>query len=124
MPDPLSSDGSPSASHRVRSEERRYRNGHPGVVIWLTGLSGSGKSTLSSALERELFSQGYHVYALDGDELRHGLNADLGFSREARGENIRRVAEVAALLSRAGTIAIAACISPYREDRLRARAIA
>ena len=107
--------------HAVSSEARSRRNGHRGGVVWLTGLSGSGKSTLSIAAERRLFHLGYQVYVLDGDNMRHGLNSDLGFSPEERAENIRRVGEVAALMSRAGMIVITAFISPYRSDRDRAR---
>ena len=107
--------------HGVTSVERTKRNGHPGMVVWLTGLSGSGKSTIAIELERRLFDQGYQVYVLDGDNLRHGLNADLGFSPEARAENIRRVGEVAALMVRAGFVVVTAFISPYRSDRERAR---
>jgi adenylyl-sulfate kinase len=108
----------------VTAQHRALRNGHKGAVVWLTGLSGSGKSTISRALERELFNMGSHVYVLDGDNIRHGLNANLGFSPEDREENIRRVAEVAKLMSDAGTITITAFISPYRDDRRRAREIA
>ena len=107
--------------HAVSAEARQRRNGHSGGVIWLTGLSGSGKSTLSVAAERRLFDLGYQVYVLDGDNMRHGLNADLGFSPEERAENIRRVGEVAALMARAGIVVITAFISPYRSDRERAR---
>ena len=107
--------------HAVSADARARRNGHLGGVIWLTGLSGSGKSTLSIAAERRLFNMGYQVYVLDGDNMRHGLNADLGFSPEERAENIRRVGEVAALMSRAGLIVLTAFISPYRSDRDRAR---
>ena len=107
--------------HAVSADARAHRNGHRGGVIWLTGLSGSGKSTLSIAAERRLFHVGYQVYVLDGDNMRHGLNSDLGFSPEERAENIRRVGEVAALMSRAGLIVITAFISPYRSDRERAR---
>lgn len=107
--------------HRVDADERASRAGHRGGVIWLTGLSGSGKSTLALELERRLFERGYQVYVLDGDNIRHGLNADLGFSPEERSENIRRIGEVAALFSRAGFIALTAFISPYRSDRERAR---
>jgi len=103
---------------------RALRNGHKGAVIWLTGLSGSGKSTISNGLERELFNLGMHVYVLDGDNIRHGLNSNLGFSPEDRVENIRRVAEVAKLMADAGLITITAFISPYRHDRRRAREIA
>jgi adenylylsulfate kinase len=92
--------------------------------VWLTGLSGSGKSTISQALERELFQLGMHTYVLDGDNVRHGLNSNLGFSPEDRVENIRRVAEVARLMADAGTVTITAFISPYLVDRRRAREIA
>ena len=107
--------------HAVSADARARRNGHRGGVIWLTGLSGSGKSTLSIAAERRLFNLGYQVYVLDGDNMRHGLNSDLGFSPEERAENIRRVGEVASLMSRAGMIVVTAFISPYRSDRERAR---
>lgn len=107
--------------HGVTAEERARRNGHHGGVLWLTGLSGAGKSTLAVELERRLHEKGYSVYVLDGDNVRHGLNANLGFSPEDRAENIRRVGEVAALFSRAGLIAITSFISPYRSDRDRAR---
>ena len=107
--------------HAVSADARTSRNGHPGGVMWLTGLSGSGKSTLSIAAERRLFNMGYQVYVLDGDNMRHGLNSDLGFSPEERAENIRRVGEVAALMARAGIVVITAFISPYRSDRERAR---
>jgi adenylyl-sulfate kinase len=90
--------------------------------VWLTGLSAAGKSTLAMLLERRLFDLGYAVYVLDGDNVRRGLNADLGFSPEDRQENIRRVGEVAALFAEAGLICITAFISPYRDDRRRARA--
>jgi adenylylsulfate kinase len=108
----------------VSTAEREARQGHKGAVVWLTGLSGSGKTTISCALERALFDLGLQVYILDGDNIRHGLNAKLGFSREDREENIRRVAEVATLIADIGVVAIAAFISPYREDRRRAREIA
>lgn len=108
----------------VSDEERARMNGHLGGVIWFTGLSGAGKSTLSVELERRLFAKGYSVYVLDGDNIRFGLNANLGFSPEDRSENIRRVGEVAALFARAGMIALTAFISPYRSDRDRARAAA
>jgi adenylyl-sulfate kinase len=92
-------------------------------VVWLTGLSGSGKSALARAVERELFNCGRQVYVLDGDNIRHGLNANLGFSPEDRVENIRRVSEVASLMADAGLVVITAFISPYRQDRRRAREI-
>ncbi len=107
----------------VLPKNRVLRNGHRGGVIWLTGLSGSGKSTIARALERELFNSGRQVYVLDGDNLRHGLNSNLGFSPEDRVENIRRVAEVAKIMSEAGLVVITAFISPYRVDRGRAREI-
>lgn len=109
---------------RIDRSERETRNGHKGGVLWLTGLSGAGKSTLAVEVEKALFAKGYHVYVLDGDNLRHGLNSNLGFSHEDRTENIRRVGEVAALFADAGFVCISAFISPYREDRARARAAA
>jgi len=105
----------------VTDQMRMARNGHRGGVMWFTGLSGAGKSTLAVELERRLFQKGYQVYVLDGDNLRSGLNANLGFSPEDRAENIRRVGEVAALFARAGFIVLTAFISPYRSDRERAR---
>jgi bifunctional enzyme CysN/CysC len=102
---------------KVTSTQRRVRNGHSGYVVWLTGLSGSGKSTISTELERELFNLGKQVYVLDGDNIRHGLCSDLGFSPEDRRENIRRVGQVARLLTDAGLICVTAFISPYRSDR-------
>jgi bifunctional enzyme CysN/CysC len=107
--------------HRVSLAQREARNGHRGGVLWFTGLSGAGKSTLAFALEEELFSRGYQVYVIDGDNLRSGLNSDLGFSHEDRTENIRRAGEVAALFARAGAICISAFVSPYRADRDVAR---
>jgi len=108
---------------KVTAEQRGERNSHPGCVIWLTGLSGSGKSTIAIELERELFNQGRHAYVLDGDNLRHGLCSDLGFSHADRKENIRRAGEVARLFADAGIICITAFISPYRSDRDLAREI-
>jgi bifunctional enzyme CysN/CysC len=113
-----------AVGHAVTREARSARNGHKGGVLWFTGLSGAGKSTLALALERELFAKGYLVYVLDGDNIRGGLNANLGFSPEDRAENIRRVGEVAALFADAGFLVISAFISPYRADRERARAAA
>lgn len=107
--------------HRVGLAERWSQNRHRSGILWLTGLSGSGKSTLAMELERELFNRGMHVTVLDGDNLRLGLNADLGFSPEDRAENIRRVGEVAALMAKAGFLCITAFISPYRADRERIR---
>ena len=108
----------------VTAERRALRNQHRGAVVWLTGLSGAGKSTIARALEKELFRLSMHTYVLDGDNLRHGLNANLGFAPEDRAENIRRVSEVAKLMADAGTVVITSFISPYRADRTRARAIA
>ena len=108
--------------HEVARDDRATWNRHRGGVLWLTGLSGAGKSTLAIHVERELFKQGYAVYALDGDNVRLGLNANLGFSPEDRTENIRRVGEVAALFADAGLVCITSFISPYQTDRARARA--
>jgi bifunctional enzyme CysN/CysC len=106
---------------RVSPTDRAARIGHRGGVLWLTGLSGSGKSTIALELERRLFDAGYNVYVLDGDNIRHGLSSNLGFSPEDRTENIRRIGEVAALFADAGCIVITAFISPYRADRDIAR---
>ena len=108
----------------ITAKHRAIRNGHKGAILWFTGLSGSGKSTISQALEREFFNRAMQSYILDGDNVRHGLNANLGFSPEDRTENIRRVAEVANLLADSGCITLTAFISPYRVDRRRAREIA
>ena len=105
----------------VLPQQRWRLLGHKGCVVWLTGLSGSGKSTIASALEAQLCSQGRMEYVLDGDNVRHGLNSDLGFSPQDRDENIRRVGEVAALLADAGLITITAFISPYCQGRQGAR---
>ena len=107
--------------HKVTLDQRTLMNGHLPGILWFTGLSGSGKSTLAQALQEDLFAKGYQVIVLDGDNIRHGLNRDLGFSAEDRSENIRRVGEVAALFAKAGFIVITAFISPYVEDRRRAR---
>ncbi|PTY00032.1 adenylyl-sulfate kinase [Verrucomicrobia bacterium LW23] len=108
----------------VTAEARWEHFGHRGAVLWLTGLSGSGKSTLSVALESALFRKGISAFILDGDNLRHGLCNNLGFSREDRTENIRRAAEAARLLAEAGTVVIVALISPYRAERAKAAGIA
>jgi bifunctional enzyme CysN/CysC len=109
---------------KITAGQRAMRSGHRGAVVWLTGLSGAGKSTIAQALERELFHRAMHTYVLDGDNIRHGLNSNLGFSPEDRVENIRRVSEVARLMADAGAVVITAFISPYRMDRRRAREIA
>jgi adenylylsulfate kinase len=97
--------------------------GARGGTLWLTGLPASGKSTVASALERRLVERGVHAYRLDGDNIRHGLNAGLGFSAADRAENIRRIGEVAKLFADSGCLAITAFISPYRADRDRCRAL-
>jgi len=107
----------------VSAEDRARAAGHRGAVIWLTGLSGAGKSTVSKLLERELFRLGIHTYRLDGDNVRHGLNSDLGFAPNDRAENIRRVAEVANLFADSGIVVITSFISPYRSDRNHARGL-
>lgn len=108
--------------HITRADRERA-HGHRGATIWFTGLPGSGKSTLAWALEEELFRRGCRVYVLDGDNLRHGLNRDLGFGPADRKENIRRTGEVARLFTDAGTLILAAFVSPYREDRDMVRAL-
>jgi bifunctional enzyme CysN/CysC len=108
----------------VTPQQRAIVNGHLGGILWLTGLSGSGKSTMAKLLQKRLFDKGYSVFGLDGDNVRKGLNRDLGFAPADRSENIRRVGEVASLFAQSGTIVICSFISPYREDRRRVRAIA
>jgi adenylyl-sulfate kinase len=108
---------------QVTTDSRARRYGQIGRVVWFTGLSGSGKSTIANELERQLYQMGRHVYLLDGDNLRHGLCSDLGFSAADRTENIRRAAEVAKLFADAGFICLAAFISPLRADRDRARSL-
>ncbi len=107
----------------VSTEERESLLGQRGVTVWLTGLSASGKSTIARELEQQMMAKGHLCYILDGDNVRHGLNRDLGFSMEDRTENIRRIAEVATLMNAAGVIVITAFISPYREDRRAAREV-
>jgi len=111
-----------TVAHRVSQEDRVKANRHRGGILWFTGLSGAGKSTLAIELERALFAERFQVYTLDGDNVRQGLSADLGFSPEDRAENIRRIGEVAALFAEAGFVVITAFISPYRADRDRIRA--
>ena len=110
-------------SHTVDQKTRAQQKSQRPLVVWFTGLSASGKSTIAGALEQILTRQGYHTYLLDGDNVRHGLCQDLGFSDEDRKENIRRVGEVANLLSDAGLIVLAAFISPFRADRQIVREI-
>ncbi len=108
---------------QITHEERRRLLGQAPLTVWLTGLSAAGKSTLAFALERELIAGKHPCYVLDGDNIRHGLNRDLGFSPKDRAENIRRIAEVARLMNDAGLIVISAFISPFRADRASARQI-
>ena len=105
----------------VTRADRARLNGHVGKVVWFTGLSGAGKSTCANALEVALHQQGQRTFVLDGDNVRKGLNKDLGFSESDRVENIRRVAEVARLMLEAGLVTITAFISPFRADRAMAR---
>lgn len=105
----------------VTRTRREALNGHRGSIIWFTGLSGAGKSTLAHAVEEELYQRGCHTFVLDGDNVRHGLCGDLGFSSEDRVENIRRIGEMAKLFMEAGVIVLTAFISPYRADRERVR---
>jgi bifunctional enzyme CysN/CysC len=110
-------------AYEIDREARAAQKNQKAKVIWLTGLSGSGKSTIANALEKKLFSLGMHAYVLDGDNMRLGLNKDLGFTREDRAENVRRVSEVAHNLYDAGLITIVALVSPYAEDRAQAKAL-
>jgi adenylylsulfate kinase len=107
----------------VDKDARAAAYGHRGAVLWFTGLSGSGKSTIGHRVERMLVARGAFAYVLDGDNVRHGLNSDLGFSPEDRVENIRRIGEVARLFADAGALVVSAFISPYRADRDRIRAL-
>lgn len=107
----------------VSRADREELNGHKGAVLWLTGLSGSGKSTLANAVAARLHALGCRTYVCDGDNVRHGLCGDLGFSAEDRRENIRRVGELVRLFLDAGMVTLTAFISPYKEDRERARAL-
>lgn len=102
---------------KVTRKDREKLKGHRSFILWFTGLSGSGKSTLAHRVEEELFEMGIHTYVLDGDNIRSGLNRDLGFSEEDRKENIRRIGEVAKLFVDAGIVVLTAFISPYRRDR-------
>ena len=107
----------------VTREQRVKATGGAGATVWMTGLSGSGKSTIAVAVEAALLERGRHAYLLDGDNLRHGLNGNLGFSAEDRAENVRRVGEVAKLLADAGTVTLVSLVSPYVADRVRVRAM-
>ncbi|MEQ9208158.1 MAG: adenylyl-sulfate kinase [Phycisphaerales bacterium] len=108
---------------QITPDDRAKVLGHQGCTLWLTGLSGSGKSTVAVALEHALIKQGHLAYRLDGDNVRHGLNANLGFSAQDRQENIRRIGEVAKLFADAGVITISSFISPYQSDRDQVRKI-
>ena len=108
----------------IKKEDREKLLGQRGVTLWFTGLSQSGKSTLATEVEKILHKKGYSTFILDGDNIRHGLNRNLGFSPEDREENIRRIGEVAHLFSQAGIINMTAFISPYRADRKKARDLA
>ena len=108
---------------KIKREDREGMNSHRGITLWFTGLSGSGKSTVAVALEEKLFEHGARTYILDGDNVRFGLNKNLGFSNEDRVENIRRIGEVAKLFRDAGIINLVAFISPFRADRDMARAL-
>ena len=110
-------------AHHVSTEERARLNGHKGAVLWFTGLSACGKSTVANTVDHILHSRGKHSYVLDGDNIRHGLNKNLGFSAADRAENIRRIGEVAKLFADAGTLTLTAFISPYRADRDAVRAL-
>lgn len=107
----------------VLRRDRELLNGHRGLVIWFTGLSASGKSTIAHLTEKELYNRGFSTYSLDGDNVRHGLCADLGFSHRDRTENIRRIAEMVKLFVDAGLIVLTAFISPFRMDRVKIRSL-
>lgn len=123
MPDNIKSTNITWHHAEITLEDRENLNGHRAVVLWFTGLSGSGKSTLAHAVEKALYEKQCRTFVLDGDNIRHGLNKNLGFSPEDRAENIRRIGEVAKLFMQAGVIVMTAFISPYRDDRDRVRAI-
>ena len=107
----------------IEKGDRKKKNGHKGIVVWFTGLPSSGKSTIATELQANLFKWNCQVYVLDGDNIRHGLNGDLGFSPKDREENIRRIGEVAKLFVDAGFIVMTSFISPYQKDRDRARSL-
>ena len=120
--EPVSRNVTRQASKVAAADRARVLRQHP-LTVWLTGLPGSGKSTIAQALERRLIDAGHACFVLDGDNMRQGLNRDLGFSPAARHENVRRVAETARLMNDAGLVVVTALISPYREDRAMARAV-
>lgn len=107
--------------HSVSRTEKELLNGHRSALLWFTGLSGAGKSTIAHAVEQKLYEMGVRTYVLDGDNVRHGLCSDLGFSEESRVENIRRIGEMSNLFVESATFVISAFISPYRRDRNRVR---
>ena len=121
----MPADRSPNVvwQQHTEREQRWAALGHGGATLWMTGLPGSGKSTVAAGVEAQLLGQGRSTYVLDGDNLRHGLNGDLGFSAEDRAENVRRVGEVAKLLADAGTVTLVSLVSPYVADRDRVRAL-
>ncbi|RST76316.1 adenylyl-sulfate kinase [Siminovitchia acidinfaciens] len=105
----------------ITKKDRQILHGHKSCILWFTGLSGSGKSTIANVVEQQLHQRGISTYLLDGDNVRHGLNADLGFSPEDRSENIRRIGETAKLFVDSGTVVLATFVSPYRVDRQTVR---
>ena len=107
----------------VTRKRRNELNNHKSFILWFTGLSGSGKSTLAHVLEEKLFNEGFRTYVLDGDNVRHGMNSNLGFSDQDRKENIRRIGEVSKLMIEAGIIVMTAFISPFREERKMVRSL-
>ncbi|RKQ17230.1 adenylyl-sulfate kinase [Ureibacillus endophyticus] len=107
----------------ISKEQRREKNKHHSFILWFTGLSASGKSSIANAVAQKLFEQGNQSFVLDGDNIRHGLNKNLGFDEESRKENIRRIGEVSKLFVESGQIVLTAFISPYREDRNVVRAL-
>lgn len=123
MTTPINSNNIVWHNAAVTNAERRSMHGHNPCVLWYTGLSGSGKSTIANAVDRLLFERGCHTFLLDGDNVRHGLNRDLGFDDAARVENIRRISEVSRLMLDAGLIVGTAFISPFMVDRAQARAL-
>ncbi|MBB5148548.1 adenylyl-sulfate kinase [Ureibacillus thermosphaericus] len=107
----------------ITKADYRKKNGHHSFILWFTGLSASGKSSIANALAKELFNRGNQAFVLDGDNIRHGLNKDLGFDEQSRKENIRRIGEVSKLFVESGQIVLTAFISPYKEDRALVRSL-